>query len=396
MISHKMQNLVKNSSVIRAMFEEGNRLAKLYGSENVFDFSIGNPSVTPPEQIRTAITDILNEENPLTVHGYMNNSGYEDVRQTIAEHINHQHGTAFSTQNIVMTCGAAGGLNVILKTLLNPEDEVIVFAPFFSEYTNYVQNFDGKLVIVNTDPETFLPDLTALKAAITNKTKAIILNTPNNPTGVVYPAELLSKMEQVLTEKEQELSTNIYVISDEPYREIVYDGVTVPFILHYFHNGFIGYSYSKSLSLPGERIGYIVVNNDMDDFSDILSALNVATRILGFVNAPSLFQKVIAKTLDASVDVSIYQENRYILYQHLTKLGFECIKPQGAFYLFPKVPDGDDKTFCELAKKYNILLVPGSSFAGKGHFRLSYCVSKEQILRSLPAFEKLAKEIFHS
>ena len=322
----------------------------------------------------------------------MNNSGYEDVRQTIAEHINHQHGTAFSAQNIVMTCGAAGGLNVILKALLNPEDEVIVFAPFFSEYTNYVQNFDGKLVIVNTDPETFLPDLTALKAAITSKTKAIILNTPNNPTGVVYPAELLSQMEQVLTEKEQELCTSIYVISDEPYREIVYDGVTVPFILHYFHNGFIGYSYSKSLSLPGERIGYIVVNNDMDDFSDILSALNVATRILGFVNAPSLFQKVIAKTLDASVDVSIYQENRDILYQHLTKLGFECIKPQGAFYLFPKVPDGDDKTFCELAKKYNILLVPGSSFAGKGHFRLSYCVSKEQILRSLPAFEKLAKE----
>ena len=396
MISHKMQNLVKNSSVIRAMFEEGNRLAKLYGPENVFDFSIGNPSVTPPKQIRTAITDILNEENPLTVHGYMNNSGYEDVRQTIAEHINHQHGTAFSAQNIVMTCGAAGGLNVILKTLLNPEDEVIVFAPFFSEYTNYVQNFDGKLVIVNTDPETFLPDLTALKAAITSKTKAIILNTPNNPTGVVYPAELLSQMEQVLTEKEQELSTSIYVISDEPYREIVYDGVTVPFILHYFHNRFIGYSYSKSLSLPGERIGYIVVNNNMDDFSDILSALNVATRILGFVNAPSLFQKVIAKTLDASVDVNIYQENRDILYQHLTKLGFECIKPQGAFYLFPKVPDGNDKAFCELAKKYNILLVPGSSFAGKGHFRLSYCVSKEQILRSLPAFEKLAKEIFHS
>ena len=394
MISHKMQNLVKNSSVIRAMFEEGNRLAKLYGPENVFDFSIGNPSVTPPEQIRTAITDILNEENPLTVHGDMNNSGYEDVRQTIAEHINHQHGTAFSAQNIVMTCGAAGGLNVILKTLLNPEDEVIVFAPFFSEYTNYVQNFDGKLVIVNTDPETFLPDLTALKAAITSKTKAIILNTPNNPTGVVYPAELLSQMEQVLTEKEQELSTSIYVISDEPYREIVYDGVTVPFILHYFHNGFIGYSYSKSLSLPGERIGYIVVNNDMDDFSDILSALNVATRILGFVNAPSLFQKVIAKTLDASVDVSIYQENRDILYQHLTKLGFECIKPQGAFYLFVKSPVPNEKEFCEAAKKYNILIVPGSSFACPGYVRLAYCVSHETIINSLPKFKELAKEYF--
>lgn len=392
MISHKMQNLVKNSSVIRAMFEEGNRLAKLYGPENVFDFSIGNPSVTPPEQIRTAITDILNEENPLTVHGYMNNSGYEDVRQTIAEHINHQHGTAFSAQNIVMTCGAAGGLNVILKTLLNPEDDVIVFAPFFSEYTNYVQNFDGKLVIVNTDPETFLPDLTALKAAITNKTKAIILNTPNNPTGVVYPAELLSQMEQVLTEKEQELSTSIYVISDEPYREIVYDGVTVPFILHYFHNGFIGYSYSKSLSLPGERIGYLVIPDEADGSEELISAATIANRTLGCVNAPSLIQKVVAKCVDAKTDLAAYDKNRQALYNGLKECGFECIKPQGAFYLFVKSPVADEKAFCEAGKKYNILMVPGSSFACPGYVRLAYCVSYDTIVNSLPEFKKLAAE----
>ena len=303
MISQKMQSLVQNSSVIRAMFEEGNRLAKIYGPENVFDFSIGNPSVAPPEQIRKAIIDIAQEENPLQLHGYMNNSGYEEVRQAIAEHLNAQHGCALSCRDIVMTCGAAGGLNVILKTLLNPGDEVIVLAPFFSEYANYIANYDGRMVVVNTDPDTFQPDLNRLEAAITARTKAVILNTPNNPTGVIYSAETLSEMAALFARKEQQFNSSIYVISDEPYREIVYDGAQVPFVLDFFRNGFIGYSYSKSLSLPGERIGYIAVNNRMDDYEDILSSLNVATRILGFVNAPSLFQKVIARTLGAEVDV---------------------------------------------------------------------------------------------
>lgn len=393
MISQKMEGLIKNSSVIRAMFEEGARRRKIYGDENVFDFSIGNPSVTPPEQVRQTITQILQEENPLTVHGYMNNSGYEDVRRTIAEHLNAQHGGSLDTQNIVMTCGAAGGLNIILKTLLNPGDEVIVFAPFFGEYANYVSNFDGRLVIVNTDPQTFLPDINALRDAVTAKTKAVIINTPNNPTGVVYPASLLQQMASVLTQKEQEFASSIYVISDEPYREIIYDGVQVPYILDYFRNAFIGYSYSKSLSLPGERIGYLVVHPDMDDISNIVSALNVANRILGFVNAPSLFQKVVANILDVQVNVDIYRENRDLIYGKLTELGFECVHPQGAFYLFPKSPLADDKEFCEFAKNYNLLLVPGSSFGCPGHFRLSYCVSKEQILRSFPAFEKLAEDL---
>lgn len=393
MISKKMQSLVQNSSVIRAMFEEGNRLAKLYGPENVFDFSIGNPSVAPPPEIAQAVHSILAEEEPLTVHGYMNNSGYEQVRQAIADQLNRAHGCALSWQNIVMTCGAAGGLNALLKTLLNPGDEVIVFAPFFGEYTHYVHNYDGELVALPTHPDTFLPDLEALRAGITARTKAIILNTPNNPTGVVYPAGLLEEMADILEEKQREFGSSIYVISDEPYREIVYDGVQVPFILDYFRNGLIGYSYSKSLSLPGERIGYIAANSNMDDLEEILSALNVATRILGFVNAPSLFQKVVARVADLSVDVSPYRENRDLIYSHLTALGFCCTKPQGAFYLFPKAPGGDDKAFCALAKKYNILVVPGSSFGCPGYFRLSYCVSREQILRSMPAFEKLAAEL---
>ena len=394
MISKKMEHLVKNSSVIRAMFEEGNRLASIYGAENVFDFSIGNPSVTPPDQVREAIIDILSQENPLTVHGYMNNSGYPEVRQTIAEHLNRQHNCNLSSENIVMTCGAAGGLNVALKTLLNPGDEVIVFVPFFGEYANYISNFDGQMVVVPTDPETFLPDINRLEAAITLRTRALILNTPNNPTGVIYPAELLAGISSLLAKKEQEFGTSIYVISDEPYREIVYDGVQVPYVLDYFRNGLIGYSYSKSLSLPGERIGYLVVNNQMDDLENVLASLNVATRILGFVNAPSLFQKVVARIQDIQVDADVYRQNRDLLYEHLTALGFSCVKPQGAFYLFPKAPGGDDKAFCELAKQYNILLVPGSSFGCPGYFRLSYCVSQEQILRSLPAFEKLAAKVF--
>lgn len=393
MISQKMQSLVQNSSVIRAMFEEGNRLAKIYGKENVFDFSIGNPSVAPPAEIAQAIHSILTEEDPLTVHGYMNNSGYEQVRQSIADQLNRAHGSQLSAQNIVMTCGAAGGLNVLFKALLNPGDEVIVFAPFFGEYTHYVHNYDGELIVVPTHPDTFLPDLEAFKAAVTAHTKAVILNTPNNPTGVVYPASLLKEMAETLEQKQAEFGSSIYVVSDEPYREIAYDGVEVPYILDYFRNGFIGYSYSKSLSLPGERIGYLAANNGMDGLDEILSALNVATRILGFVNAPSLFQKVIARVADLSVDVTPYRENRDLIYNHLISLGFSCTKPQGAFYLFPKAPDGDDKAFCEMAKKYNILVVPGSSFGCPGYFRLSYCVSREQILRSMPAFEKLAAEL---
>lgn len=392
MISNKMEKLVKGSSTIRAMFEEGKKLSAKYGEENVFDYSLGNPNVEPPAEVKKAIIDIINEEPQNLVHGYMENSGYEDVRKKIADFINKKNNTNFTENNIVMTCGAAGGLNIILKTLLNPEDEVIVIAPFFGEYQNYVNNFDGKLVVVQSNKETFQPDIEALEKGITPKTKAIIINTPNNPTGVIYSEESLTKMAEVLKKKEKEYGTSIYLISDEPYKEIAYDGAEVPFLLKYHKNSFIGYSYSKSLSLPGERIGYVVANSEMDDYEEIIQSLNVANRILGFVNAPSLFQRVIGRILGAEVDVNIYKKNRDLLYNHLISLGFECVKPQGAFYLFPKSLIPDDKAFAEAAKKYNLLIVPGSSFGCPGYFRLSYCISYEKIEKSLQAFTKLAEE----
>jgi aspartate aminotransferase len=390
MISDKMKSLVANSSTIRAMFEEGKRLSEIYGEENVFDYSIGNPNVEPPERIKEVIFEILNEETPNLVHGYMNNSGYEDVRSKISDFLNQKHNLALTKNNIIMTCGAAGGLNIILKSILNPDDEVVTFSPYFGEYGNYVQNFNGKLVICPTNTETFEPDLKALSEVITSKTKALIINNPNNPTGVIYSEKTIQDLSNLLNKKQKELNTTIYLISDEPYREIVYDNVNVPCLLKYYDNTFIGYSYSKSLSLPGERIGYVVVNSLIDDFNEMISSLNIANRILGFVNAPSLFQRVIAKSLDSEVDVSIYKRNRDLLYNHLISLGFTCVKPQGAFYLFPKSPIEDDKKFCEDAKQFNLLLVPGSAFGCPGHVRLSYCISYEKIKNSLQAFDKLA------
>jgi aspartate aminotransferase len=385
-----MKSLVANNSIIRAMFEEGKRLSEIYGEENVFDYSIGNPNVEPPSKVKEVIFEILNEETPNLVHGYMNNSGYDDVRTNISDFINQKHNLQLSKDNIVMTCGAAGGLNIILKSILNPDDEVITFSPYFGEYGNYVKNFDGKLVTCPTNTETFEPDLKALSEVITPRTKALIINNPNNPTGVIYSEKIIKDLATLLNNKQEEFNTSIYLISDEPYREIVYDDIEVPCILKYYDNTFIGYSYSKSLSLPGERIGYVVANSSMADFTDMMASLNIATRILGFVNAPSLFQRVIAKSLDAEVDVNIYKKNRDLLYNHLISLGFTCVKPQGAFYLFPKSPIDDDKKFCEDAKQFNLLLVPGSSFGCPGHVRLAYCTSYEKIEKSLPAFDKLA------
>ena len=305
MISNKMKSLVNNSSTIRAMFEEGKKLSDIYGEENVFDYSIGNPNVEPPENIKTIISDILNKEKPNLVHGYMNNSGYEDVRDDISSFLNKKNDLNLTRNNIVMTCGAAGGLNIILKSILNPGEEVITFAPFFGEYKNYTENFNGKLVIVPTNIDTFEPDLDELSKVINSKTKAIIINNPNNPTGVIYSKEAIQKLADLLKEKQRELNSSIYLISDEPYREIVYDDAEVPCLLKYYDNTFIGYSYSKSLSLPGERIGYVVVNPSMTDCDEMMAALNIANRILGFVNAPSLFQRVIARSLGSEVDVNI-------------------------------------------------------------------------------------------
>lgn len=392
MISEKMIGMVNNSSAIRAMFEEGKIMAEQYGAENVYDFSLGNPNVPAPKEVKEAVAEIINEEDSLLVHGYMSNSGYEDVRKAIADFLNTRFETAFHEENILMTVGAAGGLNVILKTLLNPGDEVLTFAPYFGEYRSYVSNFDGILNAVPANTENFQPNLEAFAGMITARTKAVIVNTPNNPTGVVYSEEVIVKMADILREKQQEYHTSIYLISDEPYRELAYDGVEVPYLTKYYENTIVGYSYSKSLSLPGERIGYLVIPDEADDSELIINAANVANRILGFVNAPSLFQRVVGKCLDAKVDVEYYNRNRETLYNGLVKAGFSCIKPQGAFYLFVKSPVEDEKEFCAAAKKYHLLIVPGSSFACPGYVRLAYCVSYETIVNALPKFEELAKE----
>ncbi|MBU5455624.1 pyridoxal phosphate-dependent aminotransferase [Caproiciproducens sp. MSJ-32] len=393
MISEKMKEYVKSSSAIRAMFEEGKRLAEIYGPENVYDFSLGNPSVEAPKEVKEAIIDILNNEDLNMVHGYMNNSGYDDVRAAIANSINSKFGTKFTEKNIIMTVGAAGGLNVIFKSLLNPEDEVIVFAPYFGEYRMYAANYDSKLVVVSPNTVDFQPNLEEFEEKITKKTKAVIVNSPNNPTGVVYSEETIIKLTEILKKKQKEYGTEIYLISDEPYRELVYDSIDVPYLTKYYDNTIIGYSYSKSLSLPGERIGYLVIPDEATDSDLIISAANVATRILGFVNAPSLFQRVIAKCLDSEVDVSIYERNRNLLYNSLVEYGYECVKPEGAFYLFVKSPIEDDIEFCNLAKKHNILIVPGTSFACPGYVRIAYCVSYNRIERALPGFKKLIEEI---
>ena len=392
MIAEKMKPFVQNNSAIRMMFEEGNRLRAKYGADKVYDFSLGNPSVPAPDCVREAIIDLVNNEEPTVLHGYMNNAGFEDVRETIAQSLNRRFGTAFSAHNLIMTVGAASGLNVILKTILNPGEEVIVFAPYFLEYGAYVRNYDGKLVEISPNTETFQPNLKELEEKINANTRAVIVNTPHNPTGVVYSEETIKELAAILEKKQQEFGSVIYLISDEPYRELAYDGVEVPYLTKYYKNTVVGYSYSKSLSLPGERIGYLVIPDELEESETVITAAAIANRILGSVNAPSLMQKVIQKCVDAEVDVAAYDRNRLALYNGLKECGFECIKPQGAFYLFVKSPVADEKQFCEAGKKYNILMVPGSSFACPGYVRLAYCVSYDTIQNSLPKFKKLAAE----
>ena len=392
MIAEKMRPLVENNSAIRAMFEEGKRLAAIYGPENVYDFSLGNPNVPAPEAVNRAITDIVAEEASTKVHGYMSNAGFEDVRDTVAQSLNRRFGTQFHLENILMTVGAASGMNVILKTVLDPGDEVIVFAPYFMEYGSYVRNYDGVLVTVSPDTSSFQPNISELKEKITKRTKAVIINTPNNPTGVVYSSETLEQIAAVMKAKEEEYRTSIVLISDEPYRELAYDGVEVPYVTPFYHNTVVCYSYSKSLSLPGERIGYLVIPDEMEDSKAVIAAATIANRVLGCVNAPSLMQRVIMRCIDEKVNVEAYDRNRNLLYNGLTGFGFECIRPEGAFYLFVKSPEADDRAFSEVCKKHRLLVVPGTSFACPGYVRISYCVSYEQIERSLPAFEAVAGE----
>ena len=392
MIADKMKPLMENNSAIRTMFEEGDKMRAEYGPENVYDFSLGNPDAPVPAEVKQSIIDILNEEDPTTLHGYMSNAGFEDVRETIAQSLNRRFGTAFDHGNILMTVGAASGLNVALKTILNPGEEVIIFTPYFLEYNWYVNNYDGKVVQAPTDQETFYPDLEAFEKLIGDKTRVVLINTPNNPTGVIYSEETIRQIADILERKQNDLGRTIFLISDEPYRELAYGDVEVPYVTKYYDNTIVAYSYSKSLSLPGERIGYLVIPDEADGSEELISAATIANRTLGCVNAPSLIQKVVAKCVDAKTDLAAYDKNRQALYNGLKECGFECIKPQGAFYLFVKSPVADEKAFCEAGKKYNILMVPGSSFACPGYVRLAYCVSYDTIVNSLPEFKKLAAE----
>jgi aspartate aminotransferase len=392
MISNKMKILVAGDSAIRDMFEEGNRLSKLYGRDNVYDFSLGNPNYPAPDSVRQAIMNEISDGDPVILHGYMPNAGFEDVRKAVADNLNERFKTAFGAGNILMTVGAAGALNVIIKALLNPGDEVLTISPYFLEYGNYVSNCGGTLIPVPARADNFMPDCDAIRAAVTPRTKAVILNNPNNPTGVVYGESEIRELAAVLEERQRAFGNSIYLISDEPYRELCYDGLTVPFLTNYYANTIVGYSWSKSLSLPGERIGYVCVPDACEDHELVFKAACIANRVLGFVNAPSLQQRVVARCLgDYACNLGKYDANRRLLYNGLTGLGYTCIKPQGAFYLWMRTP-GEESAFVKAAKRYHILLVGGSGFNCGGYVRIAYCVSPDTIRGSLPGFAALYKE----
>lgn len=395
MISQKMKPFVENGSAIRAMFEEGLRMQQEVGAEHVFDFSIGNPNVPAPEGVEESIRHLVDTEDPVRLHGYMPNAGFADVREAVAENLNRRFGTSFSGKNLLMTVGAASAMNALLKSILDPGDEVVVIAPYFMEYASYVRNYDGVLKEVAACPESFLPDLCGLENAITQRTKAVIINSPNNPTGVIYGEDVLRGLSRVLTEAEERFHTEILLISDEPYRELSYDGCAVPFVTKFYPNTAVCYSFSKSLSLPGERIGYLLIPDEVSGASELMNAAVVAHRIIGCVNAPSLIQLAVAENLDADISGTIqaYDENRRLLYQGLKKLGFSCVYPSGAFYLWMKAPM-EEADFVALCKKHYVLVVPGSSFHGTGYVRIAYCVSKKKIEDSFQAWEKIAEEAF--
>ncbi len=392
MVSQQILNDINNSSAIRAMFTEGKKLAARVGAENVYDFSLGNPVTPVPDSFTQALKDVINTEDSLSLHGYMDNAGYPEVRQQVAESLNNRFGVSLAGKNIIMTVGAAGAINVILKTLIDIGDEMIVFKPYFTEYRNYIGNWRGKLVLVEPDYSNFQPDFEDLEHKISPKTKAIIINNPVNPTGVVYSEDTIKKIAAILEAKQKEYGHEIYIISDEPYRELVFDGKETPFLTKYYANTFVTYSFSKSLSIPGERIGYIVIPDEMADFDTVVAGLTIANRICGFINAPSLLQKAVARCLYEKTDIDFYDRNRKMLYKIVTDCGFECVYPEGTFYLFMKSPEPDELHFVEVAKKHHLMLVNGTTFGCPGYVRLAYCVQPDMIERSKGAFEALAKE----
>lgn len=392
MISEQMMMLGKKRSVIREIFEYAKKRANEIGKENIYDFSIGNPNVPAPACINETIVELLKNEDPVLLHGYTSAQGDLNVRNIISNHINLKFGTELSADNIYITVGAAASLTISINAIALPDDEFIVFTPFFPEYKIWVEAAGAKIVTVPSDENSFQADIQKFEEAISAKTKGVIVNSPNNPSGVVLSEDTIQKLCSILKKKSREFGHPIYLISDEPYRELVYGDTKVPYLINYYDNTFICYSFSKALSIPGERIGYIVVSNKMENSSDAYAAVCGAGRALGYVCAPSLFQQIIAKCINETADISIYKKNRDLLYDGLTKLGFHCIRPDGAFYLFMKSMEPDANKFCEKAKKYELLLVPGDDFGSAGFVRIAYCVKTEQIINSLPAFEKLAEE----
>lgn len=384
-VSEKMQGFSEKSSWIRKMFEEGAKLKIQYGADQVFDFSLGNPDVPPPPQFRDILQEIARDTRP-GQHSYMPNGGLPWVREAIAARMSVEQGVTVDHGDMLMTCGAAGALNVVMKALLNPGDEVILLAPYFVEYSFYVDNHGGHGKVVQTD-EMFTIDLTAIEEALTERTRAVIINSPNNPTGQLYSASSISALGELLEEAGNRFGSTIYLISDEPYRKIIFDDRQVPPIFQLVRNSIVLSSFSKDLSLPGERIGYLAVHPGADDKGPLLNAMTLATRILGFVNAPAFMQRVVAELQDVSIDVSVYARRRDLFCPILAKIGYEFVVPKGAFYIFPKAPIADDVRFCALLQEEKILAVPGRGFGAPGHFRLAFCTGEDFIVRSAPGFQ---------
>lgn len=391
-IAIKVKGCIERSSWIRKMFEEGARLRALHGADKVFDFTLGNPSVEPPAAFHRELLKLAQAPIP-GMHRYMNNAGYEETRAAVATVLAEKAGKPVAAKHVLMTCGAGGALNVALKTMLNPGEEVIILAPFFVEYKFYIDNHGGVSREVWTDRDSFQLDLAAIEAAIGPNTRAILINSPNNPTGVIYPEASLRALGALIARKEAELQRSIFVISDEPYARISYDGESVPSIFACVRNSLIATSHSKDLALPGERIGYLAANPSMDEVDLFMEGAVFCNRVLGFVNAPALMQRLVAQLQKASVDVAEYKQKRDLLYNHLTALGFRMVKPGGGFYLFPESPLADDIAFVQKAQEHNILLVPGTGFGAPGYFRIAYCIEQDVIERSLPAWTQLAKAV---
>lgn len=392
MISKKMYELGSKKSTIRSIFEYGRARAKVVGEENIYDFSLGNPNVPTPKFITETMVDILQNEDPCSIHGYTVAQGDPESRELLAKSLNKRFGTNFTGKNLFMTAGAAASITICFKALAEENDEFITFAPYFPEYKCFVESTGAELKVVPAKVDDFQINFPEFEKMINKNTKGIIVNSPNNPSGAVYSEETIIKLTNLLREKEKEYGHPIFLIADEPYREVSYNNVLIPYLPKYYDNTLVCYSYSKSFSLPGERIGYIVIPDEIVDFNMISASIGGAARVLTHVNAPALFQKVVARCADMPSDISVYEKNKELLYNGLIEAGFECTNPGGAFYLFPKALEDDEVAFCERAKKYDLLLVPGGDFGCPGYFRASYCISTETIKKSLPLFKKLAEE----